>query len=95
MRSANFEQTPSRAPRRLLSASVLRKLGTVLSDDGAPEVLTSSLISCCLSSAERVGACRMVFSFGSLVNVLCSESKAFAVGSRVFVLTAAVYYNRS
>lgn len=89
MRVANFSTTPGRRPSRLFSARVLRKFLTVSLE--APDCLTSSSTMEDLSASVRVGAARMVTSLGSFSRRAPRLVRALAVGSRVEVLTAAVY----
>jgi len=76
----------------LFSASVARRFLTVLSDEGRPAAFSSSAMIWPLSAWVSVGACRIVASLASLATMLLSEATALAVGSRVEVLTAAVYW---
>lgn len=85
----NFSQTPFRRPRRLFSASVLRKFLTV--SPPAPACLASSATMAALSSAVRVGAARICDSLASFSTMALRLLRALAVGSRVEVLAAAVY----
>lgn len=89
MMAPNFSQTPFRRPRRLFSASVLRKFLTV--SPPAPACLASSATMADLSSAVRVGAARISDSLGSFSTMALRLLRALAVGSRVEVLAAAVY----
>jgi hypothetical protein len=59
-----------------------------------PMCFCSSAIICCLSETERVGAVRIVASLGSFLKTAERASIDLAVGSRVLVLTAAVYYTQ-
>lgn len=89
MRTPNLSQTPPRRLRRLFSARVARKFLTVSPE--VPALFCSSATIADLSPADSVGASRMVVSFGSLTIRLPRLERARAVGSRVDVLTAAVY----
>jgi hypothetical protein len=77
--------------RRLFSARVDRKFLTVLSPAGTEAAFSSSATIWLLSLAERVGACRMAESLGSLAKMVESEERDLAVWSSVEVFTAAVY----
>jgi hypothetical protein len=58
---------------------------------GTEAAFSSSWTICVLSDAVRVGACRMLASFGSLWKIVDREERDLAVVSRVDVFTAAVY----
>ena len=89
MISPNFRQTPGKRPRRLFSASVLRKFLKV--SPPPPACLTSSVTMAVLSSELSVGAARMLASLGSLLTMFPRVPRALAVGSSVDDLEAAVY----
>jgi hypothetical protein len=90
MISPNLSATPLRRPRRLFSARVSRKFLTV--GELAPACLDSSATMAPLSSAVRVGADRMAASLGSFSSRAERLLRALAVGSRLEVLAAAVYW---
>lgn len=85
----NFWQTPLRMPSLLFSARVLRKFLTV--SLLPPVCLLSSATMADLSSAVSVGVDRTLDRLGSLSKTLLRLARAFAVGSSVDDLEAAVY----
>lgn len=89
MMVANLSQTPGRRPSRLFSARVSRKFLTVSLPE--PAFLASSSMMAFLSASVRVGAERMATSLVSFSRRAPRLERAAAVGSRLEVLTAAVY----
>jgi len=90
--SLNFAQMPCSRPRRLFSARVARKFLTVSLLPAAPIAFCSSATTAFLSPSVRVGVLKTVASLASLEYSSPRALRAFAVGSRVEVFTAAVYY---
>jgi len=91
IRVMNFSQTPSRTLSLLFSARASRKFLTVLPLSWTPIFFWSSWTIWDLSETLRVGALRICWSLASFLKTADRFSRAFAVLSRVCVLTAAVY----
>lgn len=88
----NFSHTPSKIPRRLLSASVFRKFLIVLFPAPPPPMcLINSLTIWSLSVEVSVGADRIADNFLSLLNISVREANALAAWSKEDVFAAAVY----